>query len=108
DHVQQIRQQQGALEAEDASLPGVFFEWFSCQKIFYTPDQSGNGLPLDQDRGLDDEVEPVPGGNAGKLAALPVENRPGALRGNFDIPGRKIAVLNGGVYQVPAEGAYAE
>src|SRR5438552_4673770 len=48
-------------------------------------------------------MEPVPAGNAAELAAFPIEDGPDALRGNLDVPGSKIAVLNGGVEEVLAK-----
>ena len=48
-------------------------------------------------------MKPVPAGNAGEFAALPVEHRPRACRRDLDVPRRKIPVVYGRLDASPAE-----
>ena len=56
-----------------------------------------------QNGALDDIMKPVPAGNTGQLAALPVEHRPCAGRGDLDVPRRKIPMVNGRMDASPAQ-----
>jgi len=64
DPVKEIGQEQGSLDTGDGSVIYVLVEGVRGEEAVEALDQLRGRLALDQDGGLDEIVEPVPGGNA--------------------------------------------
>src|ERR1043166_4425923 len=76
DRVKQVCEHPFALGTPEAGLGGVGPKAFGTQQVLDPPDQSCSGLALDEERGLDEIMDPAPAGKAGHLPAFPVQPPP--------------------------------